>query len=542
MDSSYQKPKGNTWATSLARAALEEARNRVNKASDHVKYIKYKDDPIGFCSNVLEISLTKDMVSICNSVINNQITIVKSANAIGKTFCAASLAAWFYKCRENAQVYTTAAPPVDNLKRILWGEISKLIDRKKAVFEKDKITRFNISRSESSFIVGVSIPTSGTVEQREAKFSGKHASNLMFIVDEGDAVPLEIYKGIESCMSGGDVKLLVLFNPRMQSGKLYQMEIENTAKVVKASAFNHPNVVTGKNLIKGAVTREITVRRINEWTRQLMEVEIIDGECFEIPEYLVNAAATAQDGSIYPPLEGGHRKIISNEFSYMVLGEYPSQSETQLISDDWIMKARNRWDEYVSVNGEIQVNPIMGLDIAEYGKDYNVACLREGNFVARFNMWMGIDVIKSGDRAVTIYNDKNVSLVVVDATGVGAGVAPYMARQTVKSGKVKAVSIKVSERPHYGYVKSELGDFYQLRDQLWWAVREWLRLEEAMLPPDEFLIQELKTPTYRIINGKIKIVEKDKMREILRRSTDRADSLCLTFSPKRRAKVMSLEG
>jgi hypothetical protein len=273
-----------------------------------------------------------------------------------------------------------------------------------------------------------------------------------------------------------------------------------------------------------------------------MEVEIIDGECFEIPEYLVNAAATAQDGSIYPPLEGGHRKIISNEFSYMVLGEYPSQSETQLISDDWIMKARNRWDEYVSVNGEMQVNPIMGLDIAEYGKDYNVACLREGNFVARFNMWMGIDVIKSGDRAVTIYNDKNVSLVVVDATGVGAGVAPYMARQTVKSGKVKAVSIKVSERPHYGYVKSELGDFYQLRDQLWWAVREWLRLEEAMLPPDEFLIQELKTPTYRIINGKIKIVEKDKMREILRRSTDRADSLCLTFSPKRRAKVMSLEG
>ena len=542
MDSSYQKPKGNTWATSLARAALEEARNRVSNSSDHVKYIKYKDDPIGFCSNVLEISLTKDMVSICNSVINNQITIVKSANAIGKTFCAASLAAWFYKCRENAQVYTTAAPPLDNLKRILWGEISKLIDRKKAVFEKDKITRFNISRSESSFIVGVSIPTSGTVEQRESKFAGKHSENLMFIVDEGDAVPLEIYKGIESCMSGGDVKLLVLFNPRMQSGKLYQMEIENTAKVIKASAFNHPNVVTGKNLIKGAVTREITVRRINEWTRQLMEVEIIDGECFEIPEYLVNAAATAQDGSIYPPLEGGHRKIISNEFSYMVLGEYPSQSETQLISDDWIMKARNRWDEYVSVNGEIQVNPIMGLDIAEYGKDYNVACLREGNFVARFNMWMGIDVIKSGDRAVTIYNDKNVSLVVVDATGVGAGVAPYMARQTVKSGKVKAVSIKVSERPHYGYVKSELGDFYQLRDQLWWAVREWLRLEEAMLPPDEFLIQELKTPTYRIINGKIKIVEKDKMREILRRSTDRADSLCLTFSPKRRAKVMSLEG
>ena len=38
---------------------------------------------------------------------------------------------------------------------------------------------------------------------REAKFSGKHAPYLLFILDEGDAIGDEVYRGIESCMSGG---------------------------------------------------------------------------------------------------------------------------------------------------------------------------------------------------------------------------------------------------------------------------------------------------------------------------------------------------
>ena len=62
-----------------------------------------------------------------------------------------------------------------------------------------------IIRSDKSFIQGVAIPMSGSPEEREAKFSGKHSPVLIFIVDEGDAVPEEVYKGIEGCMSGGEL-------------------------------------------------------------------------------------------------------------------------------------------------------------------------------------------------------------------------------------------------------------------------------------------------------------------------------------------------
>ena len=52
-----------------------------------------------------------------------------------------------------------------------------------------------------------------------------------------------------------------------------------------------------------------------------------------------------------------------------------------------------------------------------------------------------------------------------------------------------------------------------------------------MLPPDEMLLEELITPTYEVKNGRVCVLDKATMRELLKRSLDRADALCLTFSP-----------
>jgi hypothetical protein len=90
-----------------------------------------------------------------------------------------------------------------------------------------------------------------------------------------------------------------------------------------------------------------------------------------------------------------------------------------------------------------------------------------------------------------------------------------------------AVPVKVASAPTE---KTELGEFGTLRDQLWWAFREWLRVDPgAMLPPDGLLLEELQTPTYEVKNGNVKVMDKATMRELLKRSPDRADALCLTF-------------
>ena len=84
-------------------------------------YTQYQDDPVGFAEEILSETITPDVKSLMKSVRDYPITIAKSANATGKTHGAARVAAWFYKVFPDSQVYTAAAPPESNLKKLLWG-------------------------------------------------------------------------------------------------------------------------------------------------------------------------------------------------------------------------------------------------------------------------------------------------------------------------------------------------------------------------------------------------------------------------------------
>jgi hypothetical protein len=486
---------------------------------------RYASDPVGFGTEVLGETFTADVCQVMESVRDNVVTIAKSANATGKTHCAARVATWFYSIWDDSQVYTTAAPPLDNLQRLLWGEIGFIIRQHPNLFAGHRIRTLHVARSPKSFLTGVAIPTSGRVEQREAKFAGKHAPHILFIVDEGDAVPPEVYRGIESCMSGGHARLLVMFNPRARVGPVWVKERERQAHIVQLSALDHPNVRSGEGQIPGAVTRETVVRRLNQWSRPLAGEENPDAECVEVPGFLVGVVALALDGTPYPPLPPGWRKVTDPALWYMVLGRYPAAGAAQLISRAWVDAARSRWDVYVAQFGEVPpegTQPVLGQDVAEFGMDQNVSCLRYGGWVAPFVTWGGVDTIATGHRAIALYNECRAAQAFVDATGVGAGVAPQMTR-----AGAMAVAVKTASKPTQ---VTEVGEFAILRDQLWWMVREWLRTDPgAMLPPDELLIEELTMPTYDTMGGKVRITKKKTMREVLQRSPDRADALCLTF-------------
>jgi len=492
----------------------------------------YQNDPVAFCSDILGETLTPDVIEMLESVRDNMITVAISANATGKTHGAARTAIWFYKVFQECKVVTAAAPPFNNLKKLLWGEIDSVVYLNPELFKDDTITSMEIKRGPKQTLIGVSIPATGTDKEREAQFSGKHQEHMLFIFDEGDAVPDPPYKGAESCMSGGHFRMLIMFNPRQASGAVYRMIRDNQANVVHLSAFNHPNVLTGDDIIPGAVDRQTTVRRINEWTRPKIKGEKIEKESlFVLPDFLVGAVAKRKGSGFYPPLQAGEYVIVNSAFSYMVLGRYPAQGVDQLISRDWVSRARSRYDVYVAQYGKIPpvgVPGIVGVDCAEMGDDYNAICARYGGYMTDFtpgtDTWNGIDTIETGSKATDWYNShQNISSAYVDGTGVGAGVAPHMYRLGCS-----AISVKAAASPTY---KTELGEFGILRDQLWWQVREWLRTDSsAMIPPDEELIEELTTPTYEIQNGKIKVMSQDDIKEVLGRSPNKADALRHTFA------------
>jgi hypothetical protein len=510
-----------------------------------ISFSEYQASPWKFGVDLLGEKYTDDVVRVMESVHNNPVTIAISANATGKTHGAARIATWFYKCYPDAQVYTTAAPPEKNLRRLLWGEIYSIVHKHKdALFSSDRITGdLHVQSSDKCFITGVAIPAAGTPAEREAKFSGKHAPNILFIVDEGDAVPPEVYKGIESCMSGGNARLLIMFNPRSEVGRVADMFKKKQAAIVHLSAFSHPNVVNGTDDIPGAVTREKTIKRINEWTEPLGPGEKPDNECFEVPAFLVGTTCISDSGVEYAPLPAGWRRVVMSEFFYMVLGRYPPQSETQLISQVWLDNAVMRYKAYVAVHGKkppINITPKVGMDVADHGVDLNSVCVRYGGLVMPIETWKGVDpdhaAIKSFEFVSRISDDTQIKLynipVFVDSTGVGAGVAPRMKRL----GAAKASGVYVASSPTL-VARDEatgdvLGEFFQLRDQLLWQCARWLEKDPgAMLPDDEDLLQELHTPTYEIKGGTIRVSNKVTMKELLGRSPDKMESLIMTFAP-----------
>jgi hypothetical protein len=424
-------------------------------------------------------------------------------------------------------VYAAAAPPEGNLRKILWAHTEATFEKFPEVFRYYTKTDLMISRSPLEFLCGVSIPTSGTEKERESKFSGKHAAHLTFSFDEADAISDAVFMGAESCMSGGDVRMICTFNPRQPSGYVYRLIRDGKAHVVRLSALDHPNVITGENVVPGAVDRDTTVRRINEWTRPLASSEKPSADCFSLPTFLEGCVAKSRAGIDYPELRAGWYRVMDPAFSYMVLGEYPAQGANQLISSEWIDAARLRWNVYVEENGEKPSGlsrPLAGLDVAEIGADANVLIFRYNGFVTRPVSWSGMDLSQTATSAAEIAKQYRAVRVNVDSIGVGAAMPGMI---TVKG--VPAVGVKSSEK---ATVKAEAGEFRRLRDQLWWTVREWLRTDPgAMLPPDEGLIEELSIPTYEVKEGKIVIMSKDVMRELLGRSPDRADALILTFAP-----------
>lgn len=512
---------------------LQYGRDEVLKVlNNDGDYSKYQADPVGFIQNELGITLTDDIAEMAESVRDNRITVARSATGTGKSHGASAISVWFYKCFPNSRVYTTANP-YENQK-ILWGELSNMAE-KSNLFNDEKITTMHIERSSKDFITALTVPTTGTDEVREGKFSGKHHENMLFVVDEGDTVPDFAYRGIEGCMSGGHVRLLILFNPRYEAGEPYRHEHNKTAKIIHLSAFNHPNVISGKDTIPGAVNREVTVQRINEWCRPLAPGEKQTVNTFELPEFLEGTTAKKKGtNEEYTPLKPGFYFVNEQSFFYMVLGQYSPQPAQQLISREWINNARSRWDAYVAQHGEtppVGVKPILGADIAEQGGDFNTLCARYGGFVARLKKWNEIDVDATAMRLSDEHHELNASITYVDATGVGAGVAPRMQRNNCV-----AIGIKVANRPT---AECELGEFAQLRDQLYWAYREWLRTDPgAMLPPDERLIIQSLAPTYAITKGKIKIMPKNPtegkvcMRDLLKHSPDELDCVVMSHADK----------
>jgi hypothetical protein len=252
---------------------------------------------------------------------------------------------------------------------------------------------------------------------------------------------------------------------------------------IRISALDHPNVVSGKDLIPGAITREGLERMLGRY-----------------------------HGDKESPMYKSRARGIS-----------PAQGTDSVIRLEWLYKAALKWEEYC---GEEATKSLEGLP---YYVGQDVANSEEGDKAARA-IGRG-DILESvtseacpdaGQLGHRLAKDLEAlgidgADVCVDGVGVGASTINVLREH----------EITVGEDCTGGPVErvTDVEQYASLRSQMLWQLREDLQAGKIGLPLDEELFADLVTPKYEIRLQKIRVEEKKEIRKRLSRSPDKGDAV-----------------
>jgi len=170
----------------------------------------------------------------------------------------------------------------------------------------------------------------------------------------------------------------------------------------------------------------------------------------------------------------------------------------------------------------------LGVDVARFGSDDTVLCRVEGNAAVDFDSHSGLDTSRIATVVQGAVNDHGIHWpnVGVDAVGIGAGVVDQLPG---------GVPVKAGSSPKPYQEGNSQYDFYNLRSQLWWALREALKDYRLALPdPPADLVEDLCAPRYDFRGKKkeVRVEPKEDIKSRLGRSPDYADALGIGWALK----------
>ena len=398
---------------------------------------------------------------------------VRSCNGSGKTYVAAHVVLWWLMCFPDAMVITTA-PTEHQVRDVLWREIRRAYRGHEDLID-GKLLRTSLELGDKHYAQGLS------TDQPE-RFQGFHEGHILFVVDEASGVREGIFEAIEGSMTSAGAKTLLLGNPSALSGTFYEVfhrrrELWHTIHI---SGFDTPNLREGCVVMPALVTPK--------WVE---EAKINWGE--DSPMYQVR-----------------------------VLGEFPSEAEDTLIPLRLIERAAEAEEAAPPVSDE----PVeIGVDVARFGADRTVICVRRGDRVIEMAAFVRQDTMETAGRVKRAIEEHRPDIVRVDEIGLGAGVLDRLREQGCSMVKGVNVAARSSRPEHFANLRAELYD----------GLRERFQQGRVRIPGDPDLIGELAAVRYSFTSsGQVKIEGKEELRARGLRSPDKADALMLAFAATRR--------
>ncbi len=443
-----------------------------------IRWTEDADGPVRFARDVLGREPVPDQQKLLRAVAGfvpgggKFGVTVRSGQGCGKSTGAAIVICWFLVCHRNSLIQATA-PKEKQLHSILWGELDRLIRGSKFLTQMLdwQATRIGV-KGEATQWQAIA-RTARNVESLQ----GEHRKDMLLVADECSGIEDAKLEALIGGLTEPHNLALLISNPTLPHGLFYESHHKDAHlwDCLHFSARNSP---------------------------------------------LVNRAHIERMEKKY----GKGSPIIS----VRVDGNFPSQSETSLISLTWLISAQE------SPPQVDEAEPLeMGVDVARYGADMSAVCIRQGNNILFLDRWHGSNITESAGKVVSIYREHpGIESIKVDESGVGAGLLDVLHDNQSKGimDEVDIVGVNAGE-------SSDNPELYPLmRDQMWCELADRLQANQLSFSPDcdeemaSVFISQCMTVDYKFTaSGQRKIESKEETRKKTGYSPDLADAVLFAF-------------
>ena len=471
-------------------ATLRQVRTDASRVRAQRLWRVYGTDPVAFVNDCIpDLDMAEYQAEELQALADRERVITRGIRGCGKTTTKALAAIWWWQINDGFADWKlpTTAGVWRQLEKFLWPEIRKMA----------RMVRWDL--------VNVPPPGRNTLLTLNIKgmtgegfalasndpdlIEGAHADHLMLMIDEGKAVPDGSYDAAEGYFSDpGHKRLLVGSTPGAPIGRFHDICMNVDGKYPD---WHRIHVTPERAIRAGRVKAQWVEDRKREW-----------GE--ENPFY---------------------KQQVEAEFA----GE-----GDDAIPVDWIDLAFDRWRELQKA-GRLRDGAcsVVCADLADTGADHTVVAeLWDDMTIPELQYLTGGDLpgeqlMATAGMLQRMANQLGPLMIVVDATGMGAGVAGLLRENGYTTGAYQGAA-----GTGWTDQSGEL-EFANTRSAAWWNLREQLHPDigaDLALPPDERLKGELVAPKWQhTAAGKVRLEPKEQVVKRLGRSTDAGDTVAMAF-------------
>ncbi len=399
-----------------------------------------------------------DLIGKAESLETGLQLAVASGHGVGKTSLVAWIVHYFLSTRRLPNAVVTANTGIQ-LKTKTWRELNKWhkLSLNKDWFEWTA-TSYKLKDNETHVANAVTWS-----ERNTEGFQGAHDKDLLFVMDEASAIIDTVWEVTQGAMTTPGAMWLVFGNPTRASGRFRECW----------GKFRH-RWATMK--VDSRTAKKVNLEEVNEWINDYGE----DSDFVRV----------------------------------RIKGEFPKQAADQFIPTDLV-------DSAIKHNASNYSNSlkIMGCDLARFGDDQTVFCIRQGRKVFPLIKYRKLDAVEIAARIVDTDKKYKPDLIYIDL-GYMPGVYDILKEKGLRH--IRGVSFGASPIV-------EVDRYRNRRAEMWGNTLEWLKEGNCDLPNDSELKADLISPTY-MLNNKDQIILESK-RDMKKRglaSTDSGDALALT--------------